>query len=194
MFIYRKKKALSADLCQSFIQEFENCNETRPGVLFGPGGTTSTGGKVSTDLTFNPGYLEHPKWKGLLLDLIPVLEKAKVDYFLRHRTAMNKMDDYRIDVLFNMQRYRPEEGFFEWHCERAGLKHSSRVLVWMIYLNDLTDGGETEFFYQHHFETPEQGKLLVWPSDWTHLHRGIPSQTQTKYILTGWFVHFNQNE
>jgi len=24
-----------------------------------------------------------------------------------------------------------------------------------------------------------------------YLHRGIPSSTQTKYILTGWFTHFN---
>ena len=31
---------------------------------------------------------------------------------------------------------------------------------------------------------------MIWPSDWTFLHRGIPSLTQTKYILTGWFVHY----
>jgi hypothetical protein len=60
----------------------------------------------------------------------------------------------------------------------------------MIYLNDVTEGGETEFYYQQHFETPEQGKLIIWPSDWTYLHRGIPSPTQVKYILTGWFRHF----
>ena len=61
----------------------------------------------------------------------------------------------------------------------------------MIYLNTLTDRGETEFFYQQHFESAERGKLLIWPSDWTHLHRGVPSPTQTKYILTGWFTHID---
>ena len=47
-----------------------------------------------------------------------------------------------------------------------------------------------QFLYQHHFEEPKEGKLVIWPSDWTHLHRGIPSLTQTKYILTGWFTHY----
>jgi hypothetical protein len=65
----------------------------------------------------------------------------------------------------------------------------------MVYLNTLTDRGETEFFYQNHFEEPKEGKLVIWPSDWTHLHRGVPSLTQTKYILTGWCSHYpNENQ
>jgi hypothetical protein len=59
----------------------------------------------------------------------------------------------------------------------------------MVYLNTVNDGGHTEFYYQNHFEDPVQGKLVIWPSDWTHLHRGIVSETETKYILTGWFDH-----
>jgi hypothetical protein len=102
---------------------------------------------------------------------------------------MSKMDPIDLYTYFNMQKYEPNEGFFGWHCERAGIKHSDRLLVWMVYLNTLTDRGETEFFYQQHFERPERGKLVIWPSDWSHLHRGVPSPTETKYILTGWFTH-----
>jgi hypothetical protein len=104
---------------------------------------------------------------------------------------MCKMDPIDLYTYFNIQKYEPNEGFYGWHCERAGVKHSDRLLVWMIYLNTVTDRGETEFFYQQHFEEPERGKLVIWPSDWTHLHRGVPSPTQTKYILTGWFTHKN---
>jgi hypothetical protein len=59
----------------------------------------------------------------------------------------------------------------------------------MVYLNTVTDRGETEFLYQHHFEEAKQGTLLIWPSDWTHTHRGISSPTQTKYVLTGWCTY-----
>ena len=45
--------------------------------------------------------------------------------------------------------------------------------------------------YQHHFERPEEGKLVIWPSDWTYLHRGLPSPNETKYIATGWLVHYS---
>jgi hypothetical protein len=57
----------------------------------------------------------------------------------------------------------------------------------MTYLNTVTDGGETEFFWQKIKVKPEKGLTLIWPSDFTHTHRGIPSPSQKKYIVTGWF-------
>jgi hypothetical protein len=60
----------------------------------------------------------------------------------------------------------------------------------MVYLNTVDDQGGTQFYYQNHIEKPEQGKLLIWPSDWTHLHRGVASPTEKKYIFTGWYTHY----
>lgn len=192
MFLYRKIGALSAQLCESFIEEFEKSDEKQPGVLYGANGTTSTESKKSTDITFHPGYLNHPTWGALLSQLIPVIDKGREDYIIRHQTAMEKLDPFDISPYFNLQRYEPGEGFTGWHCERASIPYSNRVLVWMIYLNDINDRGETQFLYQNHFEEPTQGKLLIWPSDWMYTHRGIPSPTQTKYILTGWFTHLEK--
>ena len=59
------------------------------------------------------------------------------------------------------------------------------MLVWMVYLNDVEDGG-TEFMYQKLKIPARKGLFLMWPSDFTHTHRGIISQTKEKYILTGW--------
>jgi len=187
MFLYRKEGALSSELCQKFILAFEESDEKKPGVLYGPNGISSSSSKKSTDITFHPGYLQHDTWGPLLSELIVVLQKGKEDYIQRHSIAMLNLDPFDISPTFNMQRYNPQEGFFSWHCERASLRHSNRVLVWMVYLNTLDDRGETEFLYQHHFEEPKQGKLVIWPSDWMYTHRGISSPTQTKYILTGWF-------
>ena len=41
--------------------------------------------------------------------------------------------------------------------------------------------------YQQHFERAEAGKLVAWPADFTHMHRGIVAPNETKYVLTGWF-------
>jgi hypothetical protein len=86
----------------------------------------------------------------------------------------------------NIQKYNPNEGYFQYHCERSN-KDNKRVLVFMTYLNDINDEGETEFYYQKLKVKPEQGLTLLWPPEWTHLHRGITSKTETKYIITGWF-------
>tara|TARA_B100002019_G_scaffold292660_1_gene316575 strand:+ start:1442 stop:2032 length:591 start_codon:yes stop_codon:yes gene_type:complete len=195
MFLYKKEGALSPELCRAFIETFEASDEKTPGVIYGPKGQGTDSGKKSTDITFHPGFLKREDWGPLLQNLVDVLEKGKLDYINRHKTAFDKLDPCELHSQFNIQRYLPGEGFSSWHCERASLKHSNRLLVWMVYLNDVTDRGETEFLYQHHFEEPKAGKLIIWPSDWMYMHRGIISPSQTKYILTGWFTHLErQNE
>lgn len=193
MFIYRRENTLSSELCKAFIDTFEASDEKRPGVLYGPDGSSSTGDKKSTDITFDPGYLQHQIWGPLLEQLVVILQKNQSNYIDRHSLAFSKLDPFDISPLFNMQRYEPGQGFYGWHCERASIPYCNRVLVWMVYLNTVRDRGETEFYYQHHFESAVEGKLVMWPSDWTHLHRGVPSPTETKYVLTGWFTHIKND-
>jgi hypothetical protein len=88
----------------------------------------------------------------------------------------------------NIQHYAPGEGFHAWHCERSSAKpvYAARHLVFMTYLNTVTDQGETEWWYQKLKIKPVKGLTVVWPSSWTHMHRGIPSPSQDKWIITGW--------
>lgn len=88
----------------------------------------------------------------------------------------------------NIQYYPPGGGFKVWHCERSNGQDpgSRRHLVFMTYLNNVVDQGETEFFYQQIKIKPQKGLTVIWPADWTHTHRGIPSPSQGKYIITGW--------
>ena len=57
----------------------------------------------------------------------------------------------------------------------------------MVYLNDVEEGGETEFLYQQLKIKPSKGRVVIWPGSFTHLHRGNPPMS-TKYIATGWFA------
>ena len=50
------------------------------------------------------------------------------------------------------------------------------------------DDGETEFPTQEIKFKPKAGSMLMWPAYWTHPHHGIVSPTQTKYIVSGWFI------
>ena len=56
----------------------------------------------------------------------------------------------------------------------------------MTYLNDVPNGG-TEFLFQKLKVPAKKGLTLIWPTDFTHAHRGIISKTNEKYIITGWF-------
>jgi len=101
---------------------------------------------------------------------------------------LNQLQQTQIYQGFKIQKYNPNECYSKLHCESMG-SDLDRVLAWMIYLNDVTEGGETEFPSQDKKFQPRCGDLLIWPAHFTHPHRGIASKTQVKYIVTGWTVY-----
>ena len=55
--------------------------------------------------------------------------------------------------------------------------------LFITYLNDVENGGETNF---HHFKIkikPKQGKTMIWPAEWTHAHSGEVVKSGKKYII-----------
>ena len=60
----------------------------------------------------------------------------------------------------------------------------------MLYLNTEPDGGTYFDNFELEMDAVE-GRLVIWPAYWTHFHRGIISETETKYIATGWYT-FNK--
>ena len=189
-FIYRREKALSSSFCRSLIELFEIDKERQQeGVINRYGETTiHKEEKASTDISFTPLDLKNKLWSKSLQQIIEVVEQSKQDWMCQYYKGLQRIDPFEISPPFNMQRFLPGEGYHKFHCERASWTTCSRMGVWMIYLNDVYDRGWTEFFYQQHFEIPKTGKIVCWPSDWTHTHRGISSPTEKKYILTGWFT------
>lgn len=92
-----------------------------------------------------------------------------------------------------IQHYKPDNYYSDWHCENDGFADVIiRHVVFMTYLNDIEEGGGTEFKFQGVQVKPEKGLTLIWPADWTHMHRGVNAPSEDKFILTGWFV-FNHS-
>ena len=83
-----------------------------------------------------------------------------------------------------IQYYKIAGGFKTWHNERNNLKQCHRILIFMTYLNTVKDGG-TFFKYQKLRIPAKKGLTLIWPSDWTHTHKGEISKTKEKFIATG---------
>ena len=77
-------------------------------------------------------------------------------------------------------------GYHIWHCEDGVPEQMRRVMTFILYLNDVDEGGETEFLYYPKRVKSKQGRLILWPAGYTHTHRGNPPISGTKYILTGW--------
>ena len=59
-------------------------------------------------------------------------------------------------------------------------------MAWMFYLNDAKSGTE---FANYPTINAKMGRCVIWPSFWTHLHKGVIPNRGIKYIATGWFVY-----
>ena len=90
-------------------------------------------------------------------------------------------------VGWKIQKTLPTEGYHIFHIENGFTPSDiKRVGVWTLYLNDIQEGGETEFLYQLKRVKPQKGTLCIFPAGYTHVHRGNTPFSGEKHIMTGW--------
>jgi hypothetical protein len=187
-FIVENPEALSKENCEKIIDFFESSPQYQQrGQYAGNSGSISDSVKVSTDMYLN-FHLDDAK-KGeekINLDLLGAVCDTSSIFKMRYPQTAN-LEQWQIRAGYNLQKYEPMQGYYKEHCENESYD-CPRVLVWMVYLNDVDDGG-THFPYQNMTVKAEQGKCVVWPAYFTHMHYGQVSFTKTKYIATGWFVY-----
>ena len=104
-----------------------------------------------------------------------------------HDTGAPEMGPVGFSEWSNIQLYPKGGDYPGVHCERDRLANSTRVLTWVLYLTDTPNGG-TEFLHQELKTECVKGTLAIFPSDMTHMHRGVISQTHEKMIFTGWII------
>ena len=177
------------ELCKKIINFFEN----NPDLQLK--GITSDGinykEKKTTDIPINPKKLNDPKFN-ILKIYISELFKCYMDYQTQWPFLKKMLSG--IDLTgFNLQKYSPGDHFAELHSERTSFNSLHRLFAWMTYLNDVENGGQTNFGHYGIKIKPETGKTLIWPAEWTHAHTGEILKSGTKYIVTGW-MHFPHAE
>lgn len=89
-----------------------------------------------------------------------------------------------------MKRYDPDgKDQFGWHADVGDHASARRFLVMFFYLNDVEEGGETEFSDRVIDEInltvkPKQGRMVMFPPMWMYPHRGCKPISNPKYIIS----------
>ncbi len=92
-------------------------------------------------------------------------------------------------TTLKIQKTLPTEGYHVWHIEHGqGYDNEPRAFVFSIYLNDVEEGGETEFLHFSKRVKPKAGRIVIWPAAFPYLHRGNPPLSGKKYLLTSWMM------
>jgi len=118
-----------------------------------------------------------------ILNFFKILSECVVKYLTEFDIKFPVVTD-----TTNLIQYYPKNGGFKiFHHENGSFITSHRRLVYMLYLNTVKNGG-TEFKYQNTILEAIKGNLVIWPAEFTHLHKGVISKNEEKYIATGWFI------
>ena len=127
--------------------------------------------------------------KNPINDIIGISLHHQIEKYKELHPQLAKIERWGVRERYNLQKYEPNQAYFGLHCENAGPGYIgvTRVLAWMIYLNTVIDGGGTYFDNYDLTMNAVEGRCVIWPAYWTHMHRGIVSKTESKYIATGWY-------
>ena len=170
-------------VCDDLIQFFEENRESHRAGRTSLRSVNETV-KQSTDIPIAPLDLKEKKFY-VFSKFIEHLHCCHLDYFEQWELLKKFYPRLHIGP-FNLRRYDTGGHFGAVHSERTSLNALQRVFAWMTYLNDVPEGGETEFTLFDLSIKPEKGKTLIWPAEWTHAHRGSIVKQGPKYITTGW--------
>ncbi|MEL0207665.1 MAG: 2OG-Fe(II) oxygenase [Gammaproteobacteria bacterium] len=170
--------------CEKMITYFKNQNAMGKAFNRQSSEGVPLGKKKDLSLGLNANNVH--AWVGQFTDFFVNVERALVEY--DQETGFCEACDTTLHYTsFRVQRTLPGEGYHVWHTEHTALDDQiARLLVFSVYLNNVEEGGETEFLHQKQRVQPKTGRIVIWPAGFPYLHRGNPPLSGEKYILTSW--------
>lgn len=174
------------ELCKSWINHFDKIH--------------AAGGSHSRVQAFNrPSHInkdqsvDYSNCEFLIHEELKIESSEFMNVFWNHcyplyvekYSVLQNAESHKIYSI-KIQKTSPGGGYHLWHFESMTRIYSNRILVFILYLNDIEDGGETEFLYESKRIKPKAGRMVIWPAGFTHTHRGNPPLKSDKYIITGW--------
>lgn len=171
---------LTEQECESLIKLIDS-NHTRSSVV--GAGTELTG--VSEVRTSSTSNLDAS------IDLVNTVHKRISE---KLGIQLDKGESLQGQLYTPGQFFKPHTDYFEKesydkHCLSSG----NRTYTFMIYLNDVEEGGETNFPSLNLSIKPKKGMAVGWPDmvegkpATEYLHEGSPVTTGKKYIITSWW-------
>ena len=177
-FIEVYDNVLTLEQCDSIINYIDTCPNIERGLM-----------GMGVDVSKKDSWDIHNLF-GNETDVDRMIHNALSECLKDYKIKNPELDSigyWGLENKYNLQKYLPGGGYPQPHCEAGFITDAQRVVVWMIYLNTVTDDGGTRFPQYDLTTDAVAGRVVLWPTSWTHFHHGVISKTQYKYIATGWY-------
>ena len=122
------------------------------------------------------------EWKPVNDEMIKLFQ-AYIEQYQKECNISTKMwpEKYGYETI-TMKRYFANDcDRFDYHVDVRDYETARRFLAFFIYLNDVEEGGETEFLFGK--VKPKMGRLVMFPPMWPWFHAGRKPVSGTKYFI-----------
>ena len=172
--------ALDRGFCDQLISQFEGMKSQ----WYRGGATQMVGLAESSWTEFNISACADDAFKGFFLSLI-----GKYLAIYNDRLKLTRPIPFRPRYEdLRMKKYSVDANDkFQPHFDTTDI-HPLRYLVFLWYLNDVSDGGETEFCDLGLKVEARAGRLLMFPPYWMYQHSGLQPRSNDKYILSTYLL------
>jgi len=176
--------------CDQLIAEFQACPHVYAGMLQ-ESDPHDDDFKVCDEIHVRAIYhlernnpAELSKWKRIDKQLFTYL-KGNLSAFIGEFPALS--GQILKNEGFRFKRYPKGTGKFGEHIDMTPTT-PTRVFSIILYLNDVREGGETEFPFQGVRVQPKAGRMMISPPFWTHPHRGLVPISNDKFIVNNFLT------
>ena len=169
--------------CNALIEKFEDSHEIFETVHMEDGNEVISFEQIDLH--------KHEAWASVQQGMLEVFQDYIMHYKIDCKILPKQWPETYGYEAIRMKRYL-NNGYdrFDTHVDVRDYASARRFLAFFIYLNDVEEGGETDFVGLYRVGTrmpyyirPQRGRLLMFPPTWTYPHAGLKPVSGMKYFI-----------
>lgn len=165
---------ISKEACDQLIDWFETKAVFNRSVVMINGDAVENDVRTSDSISF-------PFMSYDLPDFVTEVNKIVWKHIVEYSQEMG-VGVYGVENP-SIQRYNPGQ-YYGVHSDAGD--GNGRVFSILLYLNDISEGGETTFPYQEFSIEPRAGRMAIFPSNYMWPHEAKTPVHETKYSAAYW--------
>tara|TARA_B100000287_G_scaffold435543_1_gene504378 strand:+ start:5431 stop:6075 length:645 start_codon:yes stop_codon:yes gene_type:complete len=112
-----------------------------------------------------------------------------LQHYLKKFPFADKFPAFSVTEKYNILKYEKDQAYHTTHSDYFPNGYASRRhLTGVFFLSNVSEGGELVFPQQNLEIKPERGKLVIFPTGWTHAHHTMPVLSdEVRYVFQLWW-------
>lgn len=112
-----------------------------------------------------------------------------INFFMIESKSLPWQYENLTSTDYCVKQYTKDKDYTDTHIDTDTKETYNRMVAWVLFLNDVEEGGEFEFEYSGLKVKPEKGKVLMFPCNYLFPYRVNTPKSNDLTIMTGYIYN-----